>query len=73
MSDELRDDPASALAKTERFLEVAEWQPASYPQENVRAYAPMSPDTRDRLRAVFEPHDRRLAELLDIQLPWARI
>ena len=72
MSDELRDDPASALAKTERFLEVAEWQPASYPQENVRAYEPMSPGTRDRLRAVFEPHDRRLEELLDVRLPWAR-
>ena len=37
----------------ERFLEVPEWQPRTYPQENVRAYPPMSPGTRDRLRAVF--------------------
>ena len=72
MSDELRDEPASALCKVERFLEVPEWQPPTYPQENVRAYPPMSPGTRDRLRAVFEPHDRRLEELLDLELPWAR-
>ena len=72
MSDELRDEPASALRKVERFLEVPEWQPPTYPQENVRAYPPMSPGTRDRLRTVFDPHDRRLEELLDLELPWAR-
>jgi hypothetical protein len=32
----------------------------------------MSPATRDRLRAVFEPHDQRLEELLDLELPWTR-
>jgi hypothetical protein len=72
MSDELRDEPASALCKVERFLGVPEWQPPTYPQENVRTYPPMSPVTRDRLRAVFEPHDRRLEELLDLELRWAR-
>jgi len=72
MSDELLGDPGTVLNKVERFLEVPEWQPTSYPLENVRAYPPMSPTTRDRLRAVFEPHDRRLKELLDLELPWAR-
>ena len=72
MSDDLRDDPGNALSKAERFLGVPEWQPSSYPQENVRAYPPMSPATRDRLCAVFEPHDRRLEQLLDLELPWAR-
>jgi Sulfotransferase domain len=72
MSDELRDDPASALSRVERFLGVSEWQPSSYPQENVRTYPPMSPATRGRLRAVFESHDRRLEQLLDLELPWAR-
>jgi hypothetical protein len=72
MSDELLGDPATALSKVERFLDVPEWQPASYPQENVRAYPPMSPATRDHLRRVFEPHDRRLAELLGLELPWSR-
>ena len=72
MSDELLDEPASALSKVERFLGVPEWQPPSYPQENVRAYPPMSPATRDRLRGVFEPHDRRLERRLDLELPWAQ-
>jgi Sulfotransferase domain len=70
-SDELLADPASALTAVERFLGVPEWQPARYPQENVREYPPMSPATRDHLRQVFEPHDRRLTELLDVELPWA--
>jgi Sulfotransferase domain len=69
-SDELLGSPACALSKVEAFLEVPEWQPSSYPQENVRAYPPMPPATRDYLRGVFEPHDRRLEELLGFELPW---
>jgi hypothetical protein len=69
-SDELLESPARVLSDVERFLEVPDWQPASYPPENIREYPPMSPETRDRLRTVFEPHDRRLEELLDLELPW---
>jgi len=72
MSDELLDDPARALSRVEQFLEVPEWQPLSYPQENVRAYPPMSRATYDHLRRVFEPQDRRLEELLGLQLSWSR-
>ena len=72
MSDELLDDPARALSRVEQFLEVPEWQPPSYPQENVRAYPPMSRATYDHLRRVFEPQDRRLEELLGLQLSWSR-
>jgi len=71
-SDELLDDPSSALSKVEAFLEIPQWHPSSYPRENVREYPPMSRATRDHLRAVFEQHDRRLEELLGLELPWAR-
>jgi hypothetical protein len=71
-SDELLRHPASALSGVESFLGVPEWQPLRYAPENVREYAPMSPATRDHLREVFRPHDRRLEELLDLELPWAR-
>lgn len=71
-SDELLADPAGALSAVERFLGVPEWQPPTYAQENVRDYPPMSPVTRERLRQVFAPHDRRLEALLDVELPWAR-
>jgi len=72
MSDELLGDPASAMSTVEEFLEVPQWQPPSYPRENVREYPPMSPVTRDHLRRVFAPHDRRLEQLLGRELPWTQ-
>ena len=69
-SDELLASPTSALYGVERFLGIPDWQPASYSRENVREYPPMSPVTHEHLRGVFEPHDRRLAELLGLELPW---
>jgi len=71
-SEELLTDPARALYGVERFLGVPDWQPVRYSQENVREYPPMSPSTRDHLRRVFEPQDRRLEELLGLELPWRR-
>jgi Sulfotransferase domain len=71
-TDELRIDPGGTMALIARFLGVPERTATSYPLENIREYPSMSPATRDRLARVFEPHNRRLEELLGRELPWVR-
>jgi Sulfotransferase domain len=72
MSDELLDDPAGTMEAVAGFLGVPEWHAARYQRRGVREYAPMAPETRERLVQLFEPHDLRLAELLGRELPWSR-
>ena len=69
-SDELIAEPATTLAKVATFLGAPPVAPVSFPRENVREYEPMAAETRRHLRRVFEPHNRRLAELLGRDLPW---
>ncbi|HEU0303312.1 MAG TPA: sulfotransferase domain-containing protein [Gaiellaceae bacterium] len=69
-SDELTAEPAETMAFVARFLGAPPVAPVSYPRENVREYEPMAAETRQHLRQVFEPHNRRLEELLGRTLPW---
>ena len=69
-SDELTNEPADTMSRVAEFLGVPQVQPTAYPRENVREYEPMAAETREHLRRVFEPHNRRLEELLGRTLPW---
>jgi hypothetical protein len=71
-SDELSANPVGTMANVARFLGVPEQSAPSYPLENVREYPPMSRDTRERLTSMFEPHNRRLEELLGREFRWTR-
>ncbi len=72
VTEELLADPALAMSQVTDFLNVPEWAAKSYPLENVSDYPPMSPATREHLAVIFEPHNRRLVELLSRELPWTR-
>jgi len=71
-SDELLADPAEIMLRVADFLELPRWQAERYPLRGVREYSPMPPETRERLARVFEPHNRKLEDLLDRKLEWTR-
>jgi hypothetical protein len=75
-SDELFADPDGTMSRVTRFLEIPDHRARSYPRlgggGGVGDYPPMDPATRQRLARVFEPHNRRLEELLGRKLDWTR-
>jgi len=71
-SEDLLGDPAGPMAAVAAFLGIPAWQAETYPLRSVNEYGPMAPEVRDRLARTFEPHNRRLEELLGRKLPWAR-
>jgi hypothetical protein len=53
------------------FLDLPEWEPKNVPARNKGRYTqPMSPETRERLREYFEPHNQRLYEYLGRDFGW---
>ncbi len=64
-------DPAAVLRRAFEFLQVPPWEPSEYRKFNEGGYPPMNPATRQRLVEYFEPHNRRLYELLGKDLHWA--
>ncbi len=71
-SEELLGDPAEVMSRIAGFLGIPEWRAESYPLRGVREYPPIPPTTRERLAHTFEPHNRRLEELLGREVPWTR-
>ena len=71
-SEDLLGDPAGPMAAVAAFLGIPAWQAETYPLRSVNEYGPMAPEVRDRLARTFEPHNRRLEELLGRRLPWTR-
>ena len=69
-SDDLGADPAAAHARVLEFLGAAPHRLDAYPRVYEREYAPMRPETRERLAAEFEEPNRRLYELLGRDLAW---
>ena len=69
MSDELDADTAATPTVT-AFLGIPEHEATRYPRRGVQEYAPMRPETRERLERTFAEPNRRLAELLGRDLPW---
>ena len=76
LSDDLSEDPERAMSRVARFLEIPERRAESYPRlgggGGVFEYPPMDPSTRERLAGAFVTPNRRLAELLDRELPWTQ-
>lgn len=57
--------PRVVLAEVLAFLGVDPWEPASFAPRNEGGHGgTMRAETRERLEAFFEPHERKLAELI---------
>jgi hypothetical protein len=71
-STELNHDTSATMALVTAFLGVPEWQADEYPRLSAGSYEPMAPVTREHLARVYEPHNRRLEELLGRTFDWTR-
>jgi len=71
-SEALFRDPAAGTAQISAFLGVPDWHAKDHPRQSAGAYEPMSAETRARLAHTFEPHNRRLEELLGREFHWTK-
>jgi len=71
-SAELNDDTAGTMTRIAAFLGVPEWHAEEFARLSAGSYEPMAPETREHLACVFEPHNRRLEELLGRTFEWTR-
>ncbi len=71
-SEELLRDPAEVMSQVAAFLGVPDLRADRYPLQSAGSYDSMATETRERLARTFEPHNRRLQELLGRELDWAR-
>jgi hypothetical protein len=69
-SEDLFTDPGAAIAETESFLGLERDIPDDLTARNARSYSPIQADLRNRLRERFEPHNRRLYELVGRDFGW---
>jgi hypothetical protein len=69
-SEDFFKDPAQACQQIYHFLELPEWDPGSYDNSNPGKYDPMNPETRQRLDALFRPHNQRLYNMLGVDFGW---
>ncbi len=70
-SEELYADPARALDETQEFLGAERHLPQELRHYHASDYeTAIDPATRAELRAYFEPHNRRLHELLGRDFGW---
>lgn len=73
--EELVASPGATLRRIENFLDIEEWVPNrfvnySYGHGMSRPSLRIPESTRRRLDAVFEPHNAKLAEMLEQPLQW---
>lgn len=71
LTDELRDAPDETYRRVLEFVGVEPRSLDAYPPVFSRDYEPMPAETRARLTAEYADANRRLAELLGRELPWA--
>lgn len=69
-AEDLFEDPAGTVASTQRFLGLELDPPDDLTARNARSYSPIADDVRSRLRATFEPHNRRLYDLVGRDFGW---
>jgi hypothetical protein len=69
-AERLFADPSGTVRRTQEFLGLAPEALADMAARNGRSYAPIAAATRERLRRAFEPHNRRLHDLLDHDFGW---
>jgi len=53
------------------FLGLPSWTPRVFEKHNAASYAPLAPETRAKLAAYYEPHNRRLYEYLGTDFGWS--
>ena len=74
-SEEFFDDPKETLKVVLEFLALPQWEPGFEELEGGkrnegRYEQEMDPSTRRRLEEYFEPHNRRLYDLLGVDFGW---
>jgi hypothetical protein len=70
-SDDLFEEPWNAVSEAQQFLHLEPDLPSDLSARNARSYAPISDAARDRLRAEFEPHNRKLYALIGRDFGWS--
>ena len=67
---EMDRDPDAVFKRVWDFLDLPYYPIKNLKRRTVGKYEPMRPDTRERLREYFRPHNERLAELIGLDLGW---
>jgi hypothetical protein len=62
--------PSSVFQKVLQFLELPPCELREYKPYNAREYSTMNAATRKKLTDYFEPHNRRLRDLLGDNFAW---
>jgi hypothetical protein len=70
-SEDLFADPVGTTIRAQQFLGLEPEPPADVKPVNARSYAGLDAAMRERLGARFAAPNRRLADLLERDLPWA--
>lgn len=70
VSEDLYRDPAAVLRDVADFLRIGAFPAQPVIHHNRIARSPMADHVRDDLSTFFRPWNRRLAEHLEIELPW---
>ena len=68
--EDMVQDPLETLNFTLAWLGLPPLQKAKLEARNTRNYPPMKPETAERLRAYFEPWNRRLEALVGQEMGW---
>lgn len=71
-SEELSADPPSTVGRVTDFLGLPPWKTGEHRRWSAGSYEPMAAETRESLARAFEPHNRRLEELLGRTFDWTR-
>ncbi|AHY47992.1 Sulfotransferase domain [Rubrobacter radiotolerans] len=70
-SEDLFENTQELLGNVLDFLELPPWDlEGPTPRVNSGKYEPINPETRERLRRYYEPHNQRLYEYLGRDLGW---
>jgi Sulfotransferase domain len=71
-SEDFYADPTNVYRQVLTFLGLTPWELPAYERYNFLPSADMNPRTRDELTRYFAPHNRRLHELLGVDMAWDR-
>jgi hypothetical protein len=69
-SEDFFAEPSKIFRQVLNFLELPPFELSEYKPFNAREYSSMNAVTRRRLMDYFEPHNRRLRELVGQNFPW---
>jgi hypothetical protein len=69
-SEELYTSPATLYAKAIEFLGLPRWEPQGFKAFKQGVYEDIPARSRARLAKYFEPHNRKLYELVGIDFGW---